>query len=963
MEPTHHSNLEFQSRHLGPRDADVGVMLERIGVSSMEALIDQTVPSQIRLDRPAYDAPPMTEQAYLALARDIAKKNKLFKSWIGRGYSGTITPSVILRNIFENPGWYTQYTPYQPEIAQGRLEALLNFQTMVSDLAGLPVANASLLDEGTAAAEAMSMVDSLHHRSAGAEARRFFVSNSCHAQTIDVVRSRALPHGIEIVVGDHRRTKIDAGFFGALLQYPAEDGAIHDYRDFIAKAHAQGMYVIVAADILSLALLTPPGEFGADVVVGSSQRFGVPMGYGGPHAAYLATRIEHIRQMPGRIIGVTVDSQNGTAYRMTLQTREQHIRREKATSNICTAQALLAIMAGMYGVWHGPAGIRAIAERVARLARLLDAELAALGYERKHDRYFDTLHIPVGREQARIRRAALKAGVNFRFIGGSAIGIALDETTELADVLAIRNIFARPGAPERSIDELRAAYARIDASFPEPFARSSAFMTHPVFNRYHSETEMMRYLKKLENRDLSLAHAMTPLGSCTMKLNAATEMIPVSWPEFAGLHPFAPPEQAAGYAQVFDELSDALRRMTGFAATSLMPNSGAQGELTGLLVIRAYQASKGEGRRNVALIPSSAHGTNPASAVMAGLTVVVVKCDDLGNIEVADLRAKAEEHRDRLCALIVTYPSTHGVFEESIVDLCRIVHENGGQVYMDGANLNAQLQLTSPARIGADVCHINLHKTFSIPHGGGGPGLGPICVAEHLAPFLPSHPVVPTGGEKGIPAVASAPWSSASIMLISYGYIKMLGGAGLRAATEYAILNANYLASSLEKDFPVLYRGAKGRVAHEFILNMKEFKESLHVEVEDIAKRLIDYGFHPPTVAFPVHDTLMVEPTESESKEELDRFIAAMRSIRGELRAIAEGKADARDNLLKNAPHCLAEAAGDEWKHPYTRAEAVYPLPALRDFKFWPPVGRVNNTYGDKNLMCTCPPMEDYLEG
>ncbi len=952
---------KFRERHLGPRDEDLISMLGLIGTKSLDALIDETIPASIRSRAPLNLPAPLSEHSFLQTLKKTARKNKVLTSMLGQGYYDCITPSVIKRNIFENPGWYTQYTPYQPEISQGRLEALLNFQTMVIDITGMEVANASLLDEGTAAAEAMTMVYGIVNKGLdGASRNRFFVSNRCFIQTIDVIRTRAEAVGIEVVVGDYEKTSIDRSFFGAILQYPDEEGAVLDYRPFITAAHDAGALVVVAADLLSLALLTPPGEFGADVVVGSSQRFGVPMGFGGPHAAFFATRSGFIRNMPGRIIGVSVDAQNNRAYRMMLQTREQHIRREKATSNICTAQALLAIMAGMYGVYHGPAGIKKIASRVHALSKVLDAELKELGYKQLHRVWFDTIKIDAGKNADAIVAAAASSGYNLRRIDTTHIGISLDEASRIEDVFSIKEVFAHAAQAKHTHDDLASKYSSLTVSYPEPFRRTSAYLQHPVFNMYHSESEMMRYIKSLENKDLSLTHSMIPLGSCTMKLNAATELMPVSWPEFAGAHPFAPSEQVEGYRQIFAELEGALCEITGFAAASLQPNSGAQGEFTGLLVIRAYHADRGDKKRIVALIPSSAHGTNPASAVMAGLKVVVVACDAKGNIDLDDLRAKASQHKDSLAALMVTYPSTHGVFEESIKEICAIVHKNGGLVYMDGANLNAQVGVTSPAIIGADVCHINLHKTFSIPHGGGGPGLGPICVTKALAPFLPGHPAMKEGSPKAIHAVSSAPWSSASIMLISYAYIKMLGGEGVTEATKYAILNANYLKARLAPHFPVLYQGKNGRVAHEFILNMKEFKDTAHVDVEDISKRLMDYGFHAPTVSFPVHDTLMIEPTESESKAELDRFADALISIKKEIEEIAGGTADAKDNVLKNAPHTAMEAMKDEWDHRYPRTKAVYPLPAVRQHKFWPSVGRINNTYGDKNIMCSCPPIESY---
>jgi glycine dehydrogenase len=954
---------KFQSRHLGPGSEELGAMLRIIGVDSLDTLIDETIPASIRMNTPLKLPPPISEYRFLQEMRKIGGKNTVVKSMLGQGYYDCVTPSVIQRNIFENPGWYTQYTPYQPEISQGRLEALLNYQTMVIDMTGMQVANASLLDEGTAAAEAMTMVYGIVNKNPdGLPRNRFFVSEKCFVQTIDVIKTRAQCIGIDVVVGDHEKINFDNSYFGAIVQYPDEHGAVVDYRALIAAVHGSGALAVVAADLLSLALLTPPGEFGADIVVGSTQRFGIPMGYGGPHAAFFATKNEFIRHMPGRIIGVSVDAQNNRAYRMTLQTREQHIRREKATSNICTAQALLAIMAGMYAVYHGPEGIKRIASRIHALAEILNSELKELGYTQLNRVWFDTLLIDAGTHADAIIDGGVSSGYNFRRIGATHIGISLDETTQLAEIFAVKEIFAHAAHAAHSHDDLGEKYSSLAIEFPEPYGRTSPYLQHPIFSMHHSESEMMRYIKSLENKDLSLTHSMIPLGSCTMKLNAATELMPVSWPEFANLHPFAPLKQAEGYHQIFRELESALCQITGLAAASLQPNSGAQGEFTGLLVIRAYHAERGEAHRNVALIPSSAHGTNPASAVMAGLKVVVVACDDTGNIDLADLRSKAAQYKTNLAALMVTYPSTHGVFEERVKEICSIVHDNGGQVYMDGANLNAQVGVTSPAIIGADVCHINLHKTFSIPHGGGGPGMGPICVAKHLAPYLPGHPVVKTGGEKALHAVASAPWSSASILLISYAYIRMLGSEGVREATRYAILNANYLKAKLEPHFQILYRGKNGRVAHEFILNMKEFKEKCGVDVEDISKRLMDYGFHAPTVSFPVHDTLMIEPTESESQAELDRFADALISIKKEIEEIANGIADRTNNVLKNAPHTALEATKNDWDHSYSRTKAVYPLPDVRQHKFWPSVGRINNTYGDKNIVCSCPPIESYAE-
>jgi glycine dehydrogenase len=950
-------NYEFLSRHIGPGKKEIGEMLDAVGTGTLDELIDKTIPQSIRNKGDMPVSGPMTESEILEELRGVAAENKVMKSYLGQGYYNCITPTVIRRNIFENPGWYTQYTPYQPEISQGRLEALLNFQTMVSDLTGMPVANASLLDEGTAAAEAMWMAYGLSNRSAGAKTSKFFVSARCFRQTIDVILTRATPHDIEVVVGNPDTVDFDESYFAALVQYPGEDGAVLDRSGFFEKVHEAGGMVIVASDLLALAMLKPPGELGADIVIGNSQRFGVPLGYGGPHAAFFATKNEFIRSMPGRIIGVSRDVHNNIAYRMTLQTREQHIRREKATSNICTAQALLAIMAGMYAVYHGPGGIKDIAARINRLTALLAGELENRGFIQLNEFYFDTLRIDAeSRERAeRLMRSAEENGYNFRFVEDRYIGISLDEATTEQDVSAVIDIFSGMKG-SAAVHTRPAGYS----SIPARLKRTTPFLEHPVFNSYHSETAIMRYIKSLENRDLSLTRSMIPLGSCTMKLNAATEMLPVSWMEFAALHPFVPLAQAAGYQKIFRDLERALCSITGFAAASLQPNSGAQGEFTGLLVIRAYHADRGDAERNIALIPSSAHGTNPASAVLAGMKVVIVNCDDSGNIDVDDLQRKSAEHKKELAALMVTYPSTHGVFEERITEICEIVHRNGGLVYMDGANLNAQVGLTSPAAIGADVCHINLHKTFAIPHGGGGPGMGPICVATHLVPFLPGHSVVKMGGEKSINAVSSAPWGSASILLISYAYIKMLGKEGLTEATRMAVLNANYLKSKLEKNYQVLYRGTNGMVGHEFILNMKEFRDKCGVEVEDIAKRLMDYGFHAPTVSFPVHDTLMIEPTESEPKAELDRFIEAMLSIRNELKEIEEGKLDKMDNPLKSSPHTAAAAASDAWDHKYSRERAVFPVGSLKVNKFWPAVGRIDNTYGDRNIFCTCPLPEEF---
>ncbi|RMF21817.1 MAG: glycine dehydrogenase (aminomethyl-transferring) [Bacteroidetes bacterium] len=948
----------FQRRHIGPNDAEMRAMLQTIGVGSLEELIEQTIPAEIRLREPLELPPAQTEFEFLQELKGLAGRNRVFRSFIGQGYYGTVTPSVLLRNIFQNPGWYTQYTPYQAEISQGRLEALLNFQTMVSDLTGLPIANASLLDEGTAAAEAMGMFYGIRNKRAkGNPARVFFVDEGVFPHTLEVVRTRARALGIEVRVGRWSAFQPDEQTFGVLLQFPNAEGAVEDYRAFVKRMHEAGIYVTVAADLLSLTLLTPPGEWGADCAVGNTQRFGVPMGFGGPHAAYFATKEAFKRQVPGRIIGVSVDAQGQRALRMALQTREQHIRREKATSNICTAQALLAIMAGMYAAWHGPEGLRNIARRIHRQSTLLADQLRRLGYAPTHTHFFDTLHLRMDAQTLeRVREGALAANYNF-FYGENHLQISLDETTTEADLRAVVEIFARAAGKTPPSDGEPAA----PEALPPSLRRTSPYLQHAVFNTYHTETKMMRYLKRLENKDLSLVHSMIPLGSCTMKLNAATQLLPVSWPEFADLHPFAPEDQVQGYHTLFQELETYLCRITGFEACSLQPNSGAQGEYTGLLVIRAYHEDRGEGHRDVALIPSSAHGTNPASAVMAGMRVVVVACDERGNIDVEDLRRKAEEHSERLAALMVTYPSTHGVFEAAIREICELVHRHGGLVYMDGANMNAQVGLTNPALIGADVCHLNLHKTFAIPHGGGGPGMGPICVNARLAPYLPRHPFARVGGERGIGPVASAPWGSASILLVSYAYIRLLGPEGLTEATRYAILNANYLKSRLEQAYSVLYSGEQGRAAHELIIDLRPFKSL--VSAEDVAKRLIDYGFHAPTLSFPVAGTLMIEPTESESKDELDRFCDALLRIREEIDEIATGEADPANNVLKNAPHTARQCCSDNWPFPYSREKAAYPAPYLHEgFKFWPPVARVDNARGDRQLICTCPPVEDYQD-
>jgi glycine dehydrogenase len=958
----------FQSRHIGPDDAERDAMLRVAGASSLDALIDEAIPARIRLDRPLDLPDGQAEYEFLRDLRTVASRNRVFRSFLGLGYYDCVTPSVILRNVLENPGWYTPYTPYQAEIAQGRLEALLNFQTMVRDLTGMQVANASLLDEATAAAEAMTML----HRVQGKRiesvvgAPQFLVSDSAYPQTLEVLRTRAEPLGIEIVIMPGGRLD-DVQFgdrvFGALVQTPDEAGRVLDLRDFVERARAVGVAVAVGTDLLSLVMLTPPGELGADVVYGNSQRFGVPLGYGGPHAAFFATLEKHVRQAPGRIIGVSIDGHGNTAYRMSLQTREQHIRREKATSNICTAQALLANIAGFYAVYHGPKGLTRIATRVHAFASLLTRELEALGFRQLNDQYFDTPRFEVkGGEAvaARIVDAALASKINLRRRADHSISVALDETVVRDDVRAIVAAFSAGAAKAAPAALDTSAVTAASIQFPGGLRRTSSFMTHPVFNKYHSETEMMRYIRGLERKDVGLDTSMIPLGSCTMKLNAASEMLPITWPEFGRLHPFAPVDQAEGYLDVFRELEQMLCAITGLAGVSLQPNSGAQGEFAGLMVIRAYFRDRGETRRDVCLIPASAHGTNPASAVMAGMRVVVVASTPEGNIDVADLRRKAEEHKDRLAALMVTYPSTHGVFEESIQDVCATIHQHGGQVYMDGANMNAQVGLTSPAQIGADVCHINLHKTFSIPHGGGGPGMGPIGVAAHLVPYLPGHPLIKTGGDRGIHAISAAPWGSASILLISYAYMKMLGRDGMTDSTRFAILNANYIKSRLEPHYAVLYARHNGRVAHELIFDLRPLKQASGIDELDVAKRLMDYGFHAPTVSFPVGGTVMVEPTESESKDELDRFCDAMISIRAEIQAVIDGRADRRDNVLKNAPHTASAVAADEWPHPYSREEAAFPLPFVRAHKHWPSVGRIDNPYGDRNLMCSCPPIAEY---
>ena len=951
---------EFTGRHIGSNETETKSMLSTIGVNSIEELINKTVPQSIRLQNPLQTAGPVSEFHYLAELKKTASLNEVFRSYIGQGYYNTIVPSVILRTVFENPGWYTQYTPYQAEIAQGRLESLLNYQTMVSDLTGLPIANASLLDEGTAAAEAMAMV--FNHKNKDHDniiSPKFFVDENVIAQTIDILITRAMPINVQLIVGDYKTTHLDESFFGALIQYPNSNGAVEDFRSFIHKAHTVNAMVIMATDLLALTLLTPPGELGADVAIGNAQRLGVPMGFGGPHAAFFSTKEEFKRTIPGRIIGISIDAQGNRCLRMALQTREQHIRREKATSNICTAQALLANMSAMYSVYHGASGLKNIAKRISLLALTLSQELDELGFNNVNEHYFDTLKVQVTNAAA-IRKLAEAQEINFYYFENGYIGIALDETTTQHDILDILHVFA-------SAQNNDTAVANFDVdsflvNIPATLTRTSNFLLHPVFNSHHSETQMLRYIKSLENKDLSLNTSMISLGSCTMKLNAATQLIPISWPEFSNIHPFAPSYQWKGYQKIITELESWLNNITGFVATSLQPNSGAQGEYTGLLTIRAYHAARNETHRNVILIPISAHGTNPASAVMAGFKVVVTKCDEAGNIDVADMTANAEKYATNLAGLMVTYPSTHGVFEESIKEICTLIHDNGGLVYMDGANMNAQVGLTSPGNIGADVCHLNLHKTFAIPHGGGGPGMGPICVNEKLAPYLPSHVVHTTGGNTPIHAVSAAPYGSASVLLISYAYIKLLGPTGLRSSTEYAILNANYMKARLEGAYKILYSGKNGTCAHEFIVDLRPFKQSAGIEAEDVAKRLMDYNFHAPTLSFPVAGTIMIEPTESENKAELDRFCDALLNIREEIKAVENGSADKTDNTLKNAPHTQFVICSNEWNHKYSRESAAFPLEYVRQNKFWPSISRVNNTYGDRNLICTCEPVESYME-
>ncbi|MGI5169779.1 aminomethyl-transferring glycine dehydrogenase [Spirillospora sp. CA-253888] len=944
-----HARTAFVDRHVGPSADDQARMLAAIGYSGAEALIDHAVPAAIRTARPLELPPALSETAALARLRELADKNSVYTSMIGLGYSGTTTPGVILRNVLENPGWYTAYTPYQPEISQGRLEALLNFQTVVADLTGLPVANASMLDEGTAAAEAMTLA---HRVSRRKEPGTFLVDADALPQTIDVVRTRAVPLGIEVVVADLSAGLPEGDFFGVLLQYPGASGAVRDLAPAAEQAHERGAQVVVAADLLALTLLRPPGESGADIVVGSSQRFGVPYGFGGPHAGYMAVGEGIQRQLPGRLVGVSVDADGATAYRLALQTREQHIRREKATSNICTAQVLLAVMAGMYAVYHGPEGLAAIAQRTHARAAELAAGLRAGGVEVVHGAFFDTVLARVPGRAAEVVEAARERGINLRRDGADQVAIACDETTLPEHVAAVLAAFGVEGAVPEGVGD----------AFPEALRRESPYLSHPVFHQHRSETSMLRYLRRLQDKDIALDRSMIPLGSCTMKLNATTEMEPITWPEFANIHPFAPIEQARGYVELIGELEAALAEITGYAKVSVQPNAGSQGELAGLLAIRGYHASRGEGHRNVCLIPSSAHGTNAASAVMAGMKVVVVKCDEAGNVDVADLHAKIAKHGDALSAIMVTYPSTHGVFEETITEVCKAVHDAGGQVYVDGANLNALVGLARPGEFGSDVSHLNLHKTFCIPHGGGGPGVGPVGVREHLVPFLPSHPLRPEAGpqETGVGPISAAPWGSAGILPISWAYIAMMGPDGLRAATEGAIIGANYLAARLAPHYPILYTGRNGLVAHECIADLRKITKETGITAEDVAKRLIDYGFHAPTLSFPVAGTLMIEPTESEDLAELDRFADAMIEIRREIQRVADGGYDREDNPLRNAPHTAAALLAEDWKHPYTREEAAYPLPSLREAKYWPPVRRIDQAYGDRNLVCSCPPPEAF---
>lgn len=951
MNLTAQQSNEFTGRHIGPRDTDTRAMLKTIGEDSLASLIDKTVPPGIRMAGALNIPAAMSEHEYLKHIQEVSQKNKLFKTYIGQGYYDTITPSVILRNIFENPGWYTQYTPYQAEISQGRLESLLNYQTMVSDLTALPIANASLLDEATAAAEAMTMFFNALNKQDHIERPRFFVDAEIFPQTIDVLKTRAIPVGIEVVTGDYKNATLDASYFGAIVQYPNDKGSVEDYRAFISQVHAAGAYVVMATDLLALTLLTPPGELGADVAVGSAQRFGVPLGFGGPHAAFFATKDEFKRNMPGRIIGISIDAQGNRALRMALQTREQHIKREKATSNICTAQALLANMAAMYAVYHGPDGLKNIAKRIALYTQTVAEAIQERGFDLVSDAFFDTIVVKTN-DLTIIREKAERQQINLRYMDAHHIGISIDETTDVADLFDLINCFENDKDPVAfTIDQ----EGELD-HIPTALTRMSHFLTHPVFNTHKSESQMMRYIKYLENKDLSLNTSMISLGSCTMKLNAASEMMPLSWAHWSKVHPFAPASQTQGYTYMAAELSKYLCEITAFDACSLQPNSGAQGEYAGLLTIRSFHEANGDHHRNVMLIPISAHGTNPASAVMAGMKVVVVKALENGYIDVDDLKAKAGQYSKELAGIMITYPSTYGVYEETVKDITDIIHQHGGQVYMDGANMNAQVGLTAPGLIGADVCHLNLHKTFAIPHGGGGPGMGPICVKAHLAKHLPGH--VNDGTAH---AVSAAPLGSASILLISYGYIRMLGAEGVRAATEYAILNANYMRARLAGNYDILYTNHSGQCAHEFIVDLRPFKKSAEIEAEDVAKRLIDYGFHAPTMSFPVAGTIMIEPTESEDKAELDRFCDALLSIREEIRAVEEAKSDKKDNPLKNAPHTQFVLTANEWKHGYTRQEAAFPLPYVSTNKFWPSVARVNNTHGDRNLICTCEPVESYM--
>lgn len=951
---------KFVSRHIGPRDVDVEAMLETVGAPSLDALIDETIPEDIRLKEPLNLPKALSESEFFAKIRGVAAKNKLFRSFIGQGYYDTNTPAVIQRNVLENPGWYTSYTPYQAEVSQGRLEALLNFQTMVLDLTHMELTNCSLLDEATGAAEAMNMMLGLRSRAAKkAGANQLFVDKNIFVQTLDVLKTRSNPLGIELVIGDFKTFEFTDKVFGAVVQYPAADGSVEDYSLFVKNAHDNGALVTVAADLMSLGLLTPPGEWDADICVGSTQRFGIPMGYGGPHAGFMACRAAYKRNIPGRIIGVTKDVQGNNALRLALQTREQHIKRERATSNLCTSQALMATMAGLYAAYHGAEGIKNIATHIHASAGYLSQELKSMGYTQRIENFFDTIEIslPEGVNSEMIQKLALEKEINLRYIDDKTVGLSTDERIDNKEIATLLNIFAKA----KDISEVGVETVEQKIWFADKFKRTSGYLTLDVFNRYHSETAMMRYIKNMEKKDIGLNTSMISLGSCTMKLNAAVEMLPITWPEFGALHPFVPKDQAMGYQEMITELEEWLSVITGFAGCTLQPNSGAAGEYAGLMVIREYQIHIGQGHRNIVLIPASAHGTNPASCVMAGMTPVIVACDERGNIDVEDMRAKALEHKDNLCGTMITYPSTHGVFESRIREMMDIIHDNGGQVYMDGANMNGQVGLTNPGFIGADVCHLNLHKTFAMPHGGGGPGVGPICVAKHLVQFLPSHTVVETGGDKGMTAVSSAPYGSANILPITYGYIAMLGADGLAQATKMAIFNANYLASSFQKmGYKILYSGEKGRVGHEMIFDCREFNRSVGISDLDIAKRLMDYGFHAPTLSFPVHGTLMVEPTESEPKEEMDRFIQALATINDEMKEIEDGKADAKDNVLKNAPHTHMVMTSDEWDHSYSRQKAAYPLRWVAENKFWPGCGRVDDGYGDRNLMCNCAPIDAY---